>query len=293
MQREVEAFLEQMRSRGASPHTIRAYLSDLNQFLKITGSSDNPGSVTPGMVRSYLAELLTKKVTKRSCARKLSTLRSFFNFLASRRVDAGNSAPLQPVVRLPKFEKRLPEFLDRKEIDTLLASAAESKKKAAIRDRAILELFYSCGLRVSELVSLDISSIDFASSILRVTGKGRKERIVPIGSYALQALKDYLASRPGCRSDAVLFANKYGKRITDRSVRRLVESYCISCGIGKKISPHSLRHTFATHLLDAGCDLRAVQELLGHSSLSTTQQYTHITVQRMREVYDKAHPHAP
>ena len=291
MRREVEAFLEQMRSRGASPHTIRAYLSDLEQFFRITGLSGN--LVSHSTVRSYLSDLHTKGVSRRSCARKLSTLRSFFNFSSSRRGVAGKPVPPPLVMRLPKFEKRLPEFLDRKEADTLLVSAAGSKKKAAIRDTAILELLYSSGLRVSELVSLDISSIDFASSTLRVMGKGRKERIVPIGSYALRALKKYLASRPRCGSNAPLFLNRFGGRISDRSVRRLVDFYRRFCGIAKKISPHSLRHTFATHMLDAGCDLRAVQELLGHSSLSTTQQYTHITIQRMREAYDKAHPHSP
>jgi integrase/recombinase XerC len=292
MQREVETFLEQMRSRGASPHTLRAYLGDLNQFLQITGSSGNPEEISHKVVRSYLSELRTAGVSRRSCARKLSTLRSFFNFLASRG-DGGKSAPPPLVVRLPKFEKRLPEFLDRKEVDSLLASAASSKKKTAMRDTAILELFYSCGMRVSELVSLNLSSIDFASSTLRVIGKGRKERIIPIGSYALRALKSYLALQQGCGTNAPLFTNKLGGRLTDRSVRRIMDFYRRFCGIAKRISPHSLRHSFATHLLDAGCDLRAVQELLGHSSLSTTQQYTHITVQRMREAYDKAHPHAP
>jgi integrase/recombinase XerC len=292
MKQEVEAFLESLKSRGASAHTIKAYLSDMNQFLKRSDADSDYHGIGPGEVRAYLSDLRTEGVSKRSCARKLSALRTFFNFLSSRQSAAETPARALASMRLPKFERRLPEFLDRKEIDRLLASAETSKKKEAIRDLAILELFYSSGLRVSELVSLNISSVDFASSTVKVIGKGRKERIVPMGSYAIRALKNYLASRPGCNPSAVLFANRFGGRITDRSVRRLVEHYRLVCGIAKKISPHTLRHTFATHLLDAGCDLRAVQELLGHSSLSTTQQYTHVTVSRMREVYDKAHPHA-
>ncbi|MFH1422304.1 MAG: tyrosine-type recombinase/integrase, partial [Planctomycetota bacterium] len=195
-------------------------------------------------------------------------------------------------VRLPKFEKKLPEFLDKIEIENLINSAAQKKKKSSKRDTAILELLYSCGLRVSELVGLNISSVDFESSMVTVIGKGKKERLIPIGSYAINALKTYLHILSDTKPNSPLFVNKYGNRLTDRSIRRLIKSYSLSIGLSKKISPHSLRHTFATHMLDAGCDLRSVQELLGHSSLSTTQQYTHVTMQRMRKTYDKAHPHA-
>ena len=277
--------------RDVSPHTLAAYSSDLSQLL--TFVVDEKGEVVSAkdidhlLLRRYLAGL-SKSTKKSSIGRKLAAIRSFFRFLLRRGTIAGNPAEL---IATPKKEQRLPFHLD---IDqtTALMEAPEDQQKYALRDRAILELLYSSGLRVSELTGLDIDGLDLVGGMVRVTGKGGKERIVPVGSRALQAVRTYLELRGNFMSKGALFLNTRGGRINRRSVARIVDAHVTRIAAFKRISPHTLRHTFATHMLEGGADLRAIQELLGHASLSTTQKYTHVSIDRLMEVYDKAHPKA-
>jgi len=240
-------------------------------------------------LRKYLAVLKEKSLGNRSVGRHLSTLRSFFRFLTRE-----NYLKTNPILMLssPKLEKHLPSFMTEEEVAKLIESAfaKDDKDERGLRDRAILETFYSSGLRISELVALDLGDIDFISGIVKVMGKGKKERIVPIGDAALQSIRRYIDKRK--KKGEVAFLNKNGKRITTRGVRDIVEKYLKSSGTRQGISPHTLRHSFATHLLNRGADLRTVQELLGHANLSTTQIYTHLTTEKLKSVYDKAHPHA-
>ena len=219
-------------------------------------------------------------------ARHLSTLRSFFKFLVREGFLKNN--PLLSVAS-PKIEKHLPSFLTEEETVRLIEASCP-KNESGLRDRAILETFYSSGLRISELVGLNLDDVDFIGGIIKVRGKGKKERIVPVGDKALQSLREYLNKRK--KQTQSLFLNKRGTRITDRGVRGIVAKYIRISGMKQRISPHTLRHSFATHLLNRGADLRTVQELLGHASLSTTQIYTHLTTERLKSVYDKAHPRA-
>jgi integrase/recombinase XerC len=234
-------------------------------------------------IRKYLS-FLHRKNRKSSIARKVSTLRSFYKYLVREHIVSINPAKN---VATPKAEKPLPTALTVDEAFRLMESPME---KEHLRDRAILELLYSSGLRVSELVGLDTSQLDQELGIVKVMGKGRKERIVPVGKKAIEALQTYLKDRGHVGADAPVFVNTRGGRLTSRSVGRLVKKYTRHSGVFRKISPHSLRHTFATHLLDAGADIREIQEMLGHASLSTTQRYTHISLGKLMEVYDKAHP---
>jgi integrase/recombinase XerC len=234
-------------------------------------------------IRKYLS-FLHRKNRKSSIARKVSTLRSFYKYLVREHIVSINPAKN---VATPKAEKPLPTALTVDEAFRLMESPTE---KEHLRDRAILELLYSSGLRVSELVGLDTSQLDQELGIVKVMGKGRKERIVPVGKKAIEALQTYLKDRGHVGADAPVFVNTRGGRLTSRSVGRLVKKYTRHSGVFRKISPHSLRHTFATHLLDAGADIREIQEMLGHASLSTTQRYTHISLGKLMEVYDKAHP---
>jgi integrase/recombinase XerC len=223
-------------------------------------------------------------------ARRLSAFRSFFKFLYREGYIKINPTS---AIATPKLEKKLPVFLGQERVEALI-SAPDDKTLMGSRDRAILETLYSTGIRVSELAGLSVDDIDFISGVIKVFGKGRKERIVPIGDVAMKALRNYLDKRTLSRSkksDAV-FLNKSSRRLTGRSVRRIVDKYIKMCSIQEKVSCHSLRHSFATHLLDRGADLRSVQELLGHKNLSTTQIYTHVTTERMKSIYDKAHPRA-
>ncbi|OGP64292.1 MAG: hypothetical protein A2169_06535 [Deltaproteobacteria bacterium RBG_13_47_9] len=289
--------------KNASPHTCRGYLRDLEgfeKFLKESGISLSPsGEVEPEKVdrldiRRYLS-FLHRKNRKSSIARKLSTLRSFFKYLVREQILSSNPAKS---ISTPKVDKPLPTTLTVDEVFRLIESPKGPSRKnpleAAVskgsRDNAILELLYSSGLRVGELVGLDVRQLDLDLGIVKVMGKGRKERIVPVGKKAIEALKAYLEQRGVLRGDAPLFVNLKGGRLTARSVGRLVERYTKRSGIFRKVSPHSLRHTFATHLLDAGADIREIQEMLGHSSLSTTQRYIHLSMGKLMEVYDKAHP---
>ncbi|MDD2498406.1 MAG: tyrosine recombinase, partial [Desulfitobacteriaceae bacterium] len=244
-------------------------------------------------VRRFLAKLQAKGLSKSTMARKLAALRSFYRYLAREEIVKVN--PMLNV-HTPKMDKRLPKFLYYKEIEALL-NAPDSTSQGE-RDKAILEVIYGGGLRVGELEGLNIVDIDFSLGYARVFGKGSKERVVPLGGAALRALRQYLSqgrkeleARSGSRQEA-LFLNKYGRRLSARSVRNIVDKYVAQAALNQKISPHSLRHSFATHLLEGGADLRSVQELLGHVKMSTTQIYTHVTKKQLKSVYEKTHPRA-
>jgi len=288
--------------KNASPHTCRCYRRDLEgfeEFLKSSGTALSPSGeveierVNRIDIRKYLS-FLHRKNRKSSIARKISSLRSFFKYLVREQVIPFNPAK---GVSTPKVERTLPTSLTVDEAFRLMESpkstpeiSSEGSRGKGLRDRAILELLYSSGLRVSELVGLNSGQLDLDLGIVRVMGKGRKERIVPVGAKAIEALGAYLGERAVLKGDEPIFVNSSGGRLTARSVGRLMKKYTRHSGIFRKVSPHSLRHTFATHLLDAGADIREIQEMLGHSSLSTTQRYTHVSTGRLMEVYDKAHP---
>lgn len=294
MEHTFEAFKTYLSiEKGASNNTIDAYLSDLGQFTAFLKSLDPPKSIESAGIlelRGFSASLL-KTEKKSSVGRKLAALKTFYKFLLREHVVEMNPAEL---ISIPKKDQMLPGFLNIDEIFGLL-ELPDKTKVFGLRDRSILELFYASGLRVSELVGLDIENIDINIRYVRVTGKGRKERIVPVNDKALQVIKNYLEMRKNAiknTGEKALFINKYGKRLTRRAVGLIVKKYMIQSGINKHISPHSLRHTFATHLLDAGADLRLIQEFLGHSSISTTQIYTHTSMDKLMKVYDDAHPRA-
>jgi len=285
MRKRIHSFIEYIKAeKGYSGHTIRNYESDLS----------DPGidCVDYTLIRSYLGELFdTCKRT--TIARKLSTVKSFFHYLELRGLT-----PFNPAVDIttPKQEKRIPAYLPIDDMFALLEQP-DKEKDLGLRDLAILELLYSSGLRVSELVTLDIEKLDLISRLVRVSGKGGKERLLPVGRKATVVIKEYLENTEKARKKAgfstthgPLFLNYRGGRLSARSVDRLVKRYSRECGITAEISPHSIRHTFATHLLDGGADLRSIQELLGHVSLSTTQKYTHVSIDKLMEVYDKSHP---
>ncbi len=296
----IERFLSELKSRqGCSLHTIRNYRIDLVQFAKFLdkeglskGGRSRLGEIDFLVLRGYLG-YLHARYQKKTIARKLSTIRSFYSFLEREGVVKGNPAA---DIATPKQAISIPNYLPVDEMFRLL-EGPDKEKPLGIRDWAILEMFYSCGLRVGELAALDISRVDFEQRLVRVIGKGDKERIVPIGKAALVALRRYLEAMPALGKtgraetrDGPLFLNSRGGRLTTRSIARIVKGYARKCSLMAEISPHALRHTFATHLLDGGADLRSVQELLGHASLSTTQKYTHVSLDRLMEVYDKAHP---
>jgi len=286
MERYVEKFVRYLEiEKNYSRHTIINYSLDLEDFKKFLG-----GLAIEALdyltLRKYLAVLKGKNLNARTIARHLSVLRSFFKFL-TREGYLKNNPTLS--ISTPKQEKRLPLFLTEEEITRLIESALPKDEKGS-RDKAILETFYSTGIRISELVGLDIADVDFIGGIVKVMGKGKKERIVPIGEKAIAAIRDYLDKRK--KQADTLFLNKSGQRITTKGVRDIVKKYIRLASIKQGVSPHTLRHSFATHLLNRGADLRSVQELLGHANLSTTQIYTHLTTERLRDVYDKAHPRA-
>lgn len=299
----VESYLNTLRTEdNASPHTVRGYASDLRQlgeFLLVEQRRMDPELTDPDLsrvesvhLRAFIASRMQSD-KRSSIARKLSAVRGLFRYLLCR-----GHVSRDPSVALaaPKQEQSLPRHLTVDDMVRLL-EAPPADDPAGLRDRALLEVAYSCGLRVSELVGLDWPDIDATLELVRVTGKGRKERIVPIGRRALRALDTYREVIPElCRQpladSAAVFLNRRGGRLTTRSVARFVDRYMIESGVAGKISPHALRHSFATHLLNAGADLRAIQELLGHATLSTTQRYTHLGVDRLMEIYDHAHPRA-
>jgi integrase/recombinase XerC len=284
--RYIDKFINYLRiEKNVSRHTIINYTQDLKDFsvfLEKKGLED----VDYLTIRKFLALLRSKEYKKKSIARKLSALRSFFKFLYKE-----GHVKTNPVVTVftPKIEKTLPVFLDMPSVAKLIESA-DPKDIHGLRDRAIMELLYSSGLRVSELVGLDIDDVDYIGGVVKVMGKGRRERICPVGEKASGSIRDYTNKRRG--KGKALFLNKSGTRLCDRSVRRIIDKHIRKISLSQKISPHTLRHSFATHLLERGADLRSVQELLGHKNLSTTQIYTHITAERLKSVYDKTHPRA-
>jgi integrase/recombinase XerC len=325
----INQFINYLRAeRHFSAHTARCYAADLEQFCvflanpdaepppapnNVRGSNGYPNrklappmsqrlidernhqllAVDTDQVRLFMSKLRDRNYCKSTVARKLATLRSFYKFVV-RREYAGTN-PVTPI-RTPKQEKRLPKFLDIEQIEKLFSNCDTSVLLGA-RDRAILEMLYSTGIRVSELVALNIADIDLGSSVIRVRGKGKKERVIPIGPGAVKAVIHYLDLRRGSLQTAkhdpeALFINKHGQRLSTRSVRRKLDKYLLEAGLDLSVSPHTLRHSFATHMLQRGADLRSVQEMLGHQSLTTTQIYTHLTNENVRQEYEKAHPRA-
>jgi integrase/recombinase XerC len=310
----VRQFLDYLRlEKHFSDYTVKSYGADLIQFGQYLGGEIGPASNAPDRatvspeqvderklkcepltVREFLNYLYGQNYTKSTTARKLATLRSFYKFLIRRGLVSVN--PLS-TIRTPKQEKRLPKCLDLEQVQKLLDAPGDGDLLAA-RDKAMLEVLYSSGIRVSELVELEMSDLDLQEGILRVRGKGRKDRLTPIGSQAIKALQRYFELRAidsksnNGSNQSRVFLNKHGETLSTRSVRRKLDKYLVQAGLDPGISPHTLRHSFATHLLNNGADLRSVQELLGHQSLSTTQIYTHLTTSRMKEVYDSAHPRA-
>lgn len=298
----IQQFTDHLRhERNYSAHTLRNYLSDVAQFHAFLRERElclddaqqvDPRKIDVYVIRSYLAAL-TKDRKKSSIGRKLAAVKKFFRYLlATHKIDKDPFLLIQS----PKQEKPLPAFLSVDEAFQLLG-VIKIKTGLDVRDRAVLEVFYSTGIRVSELVGLNWLDVDFQLGIVRVVGKGSKERIVPIGEIALQALRDYGQEQRkkwscSCKGETPVFLNNRGERITTRSVARIVEKHLKQAGIAIKMGPHGLRHSFATHLLNSGADLRVIQELLGHASLSTTQKYTHLNLDALTAVYDKAHPRA-
>lgn len=289
MQRYIDKFIRYLEiEKNYSGHTTLNYRLDLEEFKVFLGERAVE-NVDYLFLRKYLAVLKEKNMQVRSISRKLSTLRSFFKFLTREGFITAN-----PIITLssPKLDKHLPQFLTEEEVTKLIASVVPKgpDDHLRFRDLAIVETFYSTGIRISELVGLDVEDVDFISGVAKVAGKGKKERMVPIGEHAIKAIRGYLAKRK--KNTSALFLNKNGTRITDRGVRDIVDKYLNLTSLKHGVSPHTLRHSFATHLLNRGADLRSVQELLGHVNLSTTQIYTHLTTERLKSIYDKAHPRA-
>ncbi len=286
MKRYVEKFLTYLEiEKNYSPHTLTNYKIDLNELSALLDHPD-PLKLSYLHLRKYLAQMRQRSLKPRTLARKLSSIRSFFKFLHREGLIKNNPAVL---LLTPRLDKKLPKFLSEKEVTALIESPPLDKT-AGKRDRAILELLYSSGLRVSELVGMNVESVDAISNLVKVRGKGKKERLVPVGDKAVEALRDYLNDRAS--GQRALFLNKNGRRLSDRGVRNIINKHILKTSIRMNVSPHVMRHSFATHLLNRGADLRSVQELLGHVNLSTTQIYTHISTERLKNVYDKAHPHA-
>ena len=289
MDRAAGSFLEYLAvERGASPHTLRSYRTDLTEFTRFLAAEGLGGlaEADSRAVRAYLARLHQRRLSKATVARKLAAVRSCFRFMARRGVVEGNPARQ---VRSPRLGRRLPSFLPKDEATQLL-DAAPAPGAAGARDRALIELLYASGLRVAEGCGLDVDDLDEARRTVRVTGKGDKERVVPVGETALEALAAHLALRG--RQRGPLFQNARGDRLTTRSAHRIVKRLARRAGLGQRVTPHTLRHSFATHMLGEGADLRLIQELLGHSRLSTTQRYTHVSAEHLMRVYDAAHPRA-
>jgi len=280
------------RERNASPHTVRAYIDDLGQFMAHLrlelGREPRPRDVDVMLLRGFLARLHREGLKKSSAARKLASLRTFFRYLCREGILEANPAR---ALLSPRLERRIPAHLDEADVGRLLAVAGD--RDADVRARAILELLYATGIRCAELVGLDLPEVDLEARFVRVLGKGQKERLVPFGTPAEKALRAYLPVRASCRprTDALL-VNARGGRLTDRSVRSIVQRRVVQAAVAQRISPHGLRHSFATHLLERGADLRSIQELLGHARLSTTQKYTHLDARHILEIYSKTHPRA-
>lgn len=298
MQSAIARFLRYLLvERNASPLTIKSYREDLtalHEYLTESyGRTPQPAEITSLDLRGYIAALHEAGYAKTSVARRLASLRSFYRF--AQREGEAEANPAKPL-RNPRPDRKLPHFLSTEEIGRLLETPP-SDRPLGLRDRAILETMYSAGLRVSELVGINDSDLDLSDGLVRIRGKGRRERLSPLGTFAVQALQAWLRMRPlgkGQRPgpDSPVFVSRLGGRLTTRSVARMLEKYLKLSGLDLRTTPHTLRHSFATHLLDRGADIRSVQELLGHKSLVTTQIYTHISTASLREAYEKAHPRA-
>jgi integrase/recombinase XerC len=291
MRKYIFDFIHYLKNeKNVSFHTERSYLSDLGQFADFVDGRDT-ASIDHQTLRQFIAHLMKNETKKSSIARKLSAIRSFFKYLNREGVLVGNPARL---VSTPRREKRLPAVLTADDAQRLMEAPNTTMHNGDTisRDRAVLEALYSTGIRASELIGMNRDDIDRHDQLVRIRGKGRKERVVPIGQKALDAVDAYLGSKRNSRDAAAVFTGPSGKRLTVRTVQRILENYRKSLGLAQKASPHTLRHSFATHLLESGADLRAIQELLGHASLSTTQRYTHLNLDSLMETYDKAHPRA-
>ncbi len=291
MRKVLVRFLEYLEhQKNYSFHTLRAYETDILQFIQFLKKNKKASfkEINYRVFLDFISYLKTEaRYTEKSISRKVASIKAFFKFLYSRRFIKNNPALL---LYTPKVPEKLPEFLSEKEVIKII-EAPEGTSWQIKRDRAILELLYATGIRVGELVSLTVKDINFIDETVKVMGKGKKERIVPVGGPAMKSLIAYIEARHNSRSEKV-FLNKYGKPLTERSVERLVEKYSKKAGIAKKVTPHTFRHSFATHMLERGADLRTVQELLGHERITTTQIYTHLTLEKLREFYNKAHPRA-
>jgi len=293
--RQIERYLQELARGGASPHTVTAYAADLRQFLEFLSPPDmappDPGAVDLLILREWLAALYRMKLEAVTIRRKLAAVRGLFRFLVREGVVRINVGRL---VRTPKAPRKLPEVMTPDQVNTLIDGVGADKLERPFpaRDRAIFELLYGCGVRVSELAGLNLEDVDRAERWLRVRGKGRKERQVPLPGQAAAALERYLAQRPVMRDERAVFLNHRGRRLTARGIRGIVKFYATFLIGDPSIHPHSFRHAYATHLLADGADLRAIQELLGHARLSTTQKYTQVSLTGLMAVYDKAHPKA-
>jgi len=293
---EIRRFLDHLAlDRDRSSHTVRSYatdLGDLAAFLEaLLGHVPEPAEVDAGLIRAWVADMHARELSPATIGRRLSAARTFWRWLAEEGLARANPAAEVPN---PKRGERLPERLDVEDVTAIL-EAPDPRKPAGLRDRALLELLYGAGLRVSELTGLDLDDIDLARRTVRVLGKGRKERIVPFGRKAATALRAYLSAFVDLRErtgEEALFLNLRGGRLSDRSVRRVLDRAVARAALLRGVHPHVLRHSFATHLLESGMDLRAIQELLGHSRLATTQRYTRLSLDRILEVYDRTHPRA-
>jgi len=298
MDEGVAEFLRHLAlERNASAHTVKSYREDLNQALEFfrnrpEGHALQPAQITTRLLRAYLSWQHQQGYAKTTVARRVAAVRSWCQFLCRRGILESNPAA---ALRGPRQDKKLPHFLSEKDLARLLATPA-ADKPLGIRDRSILETLYSAGLRVSELTGLNLDDIDLDNGLATVRGKGKRERLALLGPQALRALQAWLVQRESMaargRTKTAIYLNKNGSRLTARSVGRLLEKYLALAGLDPRASPHTLRHSFATHMLDRGADIRSVQELLGHRSLSTTQVYTHVTTNRLRDSYHKAHPRA-
>lgn len=282
------SFLTDLENKNFSSHTLRSYRITLEEFTSFcqVRHIDKEQAFLPANLRTFIANLQLRNPARNTVLRKIATLRSFSAYLMRQGYLDKNPFTLLPA---PKKEKLLPKFLSIPETDRLLDTTTQSKH-FAMRDKALFELMYSSGLRRSEVTNLKIRDIDFFNGLVKVFGKGRKERMVPVTQVALQALRDYLATRKNPQADEALFLNKNGKPLTGDGLAYIFKNTAIASHLARRVTPHSLRHSFATHLLGNGCDLRSLQEMLGHKSLSTTQVYTHVSLEQLKSVYNQAHP---